>query len=159
MRTNLKSANSFVFIGVVILGLMPISPSCINEENQMESGLLTISEENNPSYFSDLFNIEKTIKLKTTDSCLINIVFKVEITDNLIFAFSGNQVFAFDYSGNFIHKIGKMGKGPNEMLNPLILIWHTIKSKLLFGIIREVNLISSNWMALYVKVSILRQKE
>ncbi|MDX8339747.1 6-bladed beta-propeller [Draconibacterium sp. IB214405] len=102
--------------------------------------LIEISTEKNPISFSNIFNIDEVINLETTDSCLINVIFKVELTDENIFILSNNQVYCFDRRGNYICKIGKLGNGPNEMIKPSdfdlspnneqLAIWDNIRRKL-----------------------------
>jgi hypothetical protein len=112
--------------------------SCI--KTSVEPKEIIISKDEKKAQFSDIFNIDKIIKLDTTDSCLINIIFKVKLTEKNIFVLSSNQVYVFNADGEFISKIGKLGNGPNELLKPSdfclssdneqIAIWDNMKRKL-----------------------------
>lgn len=71
---------------------------------------------NNEILFSDLFADIKYIPLETKIENLISEPSKVRITDSLIFIKNHKPpaLLVFNYSGNFIAKIGREGKGPAE---------------------------------------------
>ncbi|WP_139279658.1 6-bladed beta-propeller [Tangfeifania diversioriginum] len=71
---------------------------------------------NNEILFSDLFADINYIPLETKIENLISEPSKVRITDSLIFIKNHKPpaLLVFNYSGNFIAKIGREGRGPAE---------------------------------------------
>lgn len=61
----------------------------------------------------------KTIKLETTDQCLISSVKQIFLTDNHLFVLNStpSEIFMFDKNGKFVRKIGSRGRGAGEYLN------------------------------------------
>ncbi len=56
------------------------------------------------------------IPLETTDSCLLSDISLVYKAGKDLIITSGNKVFLFDDQGNFIRRIGRKGRGPDEYL-------------------------------------------
>jgi hypothetical protein len=56
----------------------------------------------------------KIIPLQTTDVALLSLIQSVDIVDDRIIVFDGNNVFVFDEKGKYLHKIGRVGHGPGE---------------------------------------------
>lgn len=125
-------------LNVYVILVMTLLSSCNPRTDK--TYLLKVSKEKNLQSLSSILNIDEVIKLETTNSCLLNVIFKVELTDDNIFIFSNNQVYRFNREGKFINKIGKLGNGPNEMIKPSdfdlspnkkqVAIWDNIKRKL-----------------------------
>ena len=77
--------------------------------------------QNDTVYFSDLFNDYHIIPLETRKECLIGQINSIRFCDSKIIILDGRiskSVFIFDLNGNFIRKIGKVGKGPGEYISP-----------------------------------------
>lgn len=75
---------------------------------------------NNKVYYSEIFDSVSIIKLETNPHGLISGISSMKIDDDKIFIFDERQykVFIFNTNGNFITKIGRLGKGPGEMVGP-----------------------------------------
>jgi hypothetical protein len=121
-----------------ILSILCVIISCSNQVNNCEEIVI----ETNNSYFSRAFSVQKVIKLETSPQSLINVIFKIILTDENIYLLSNNRVLVFDLDGKFVKQFGKLGNGPNEMLKPSdfdlspdrqkIAIWDNLK--------REINI-------------------
>lgn len=72
-------------------------------------------------YYSNIFNNVKIIPLETNQKSLIGDIYRINIIDNNIFIldrFNAKSLFIFTKEGEFIRKIGSLGKGPGEYLSP-----------------------------------------
>ncbi|MFW6275280.1 MAG: 6-bladed beta-propeller [bacterium] len=69
--------------------------------------------------FNELIDSLSLIRLETTPTSLFGDITKIEILNDtiIIFDFQNQSVLTFDLKGKFIGKIGKIGKGPEELLN------------------------------------------
>ena len=79
--------------------------------------LLNIKEYSD--FYSNLDSI-KLIKLETSDESLIGTISRIFIVDDLIFVADYSitkSIFAFDFEGNYLYKINKIGGGPGEYQN------------------------------------------
>lgn len=54
------------------------------------------------------------IPLETKPECLIQRIYKVELSDSYIFVQDFNKLLVFDRSGKFVRQIGTSGRGPAE---------------------------------------------
>ena len=107
---------TFYFVIIIIFGCEYTERNSINVNtvdltnsfnNEKKIGLNEIAE-----------NVEY-IKLETNPNCLISRIEKIKIIDNYILIKDRNfkTLLIFDTNGSFIHKIDKVGKGPNEYFN------------------------------------------
>lgn len=72
--------------------------------------------------FSSVFKDFKVVPLETSDKCLIGNISQIEILNDTMYVLDSNiakALFVFDNNGKFIRKIGTVGKGPGEYINPL----------------------------------------
>lgn len=72
--------------------------------------------------FSSIFRDFKIVPLETSDKCLIGNISQIEIFNDTIYVLDSSiakALFVFDNKGKFIRKIGTVGKGPGEYINPL----------------------------------------
>lgn len=102
------------------------------------------------------------IKLQTDSNTIFgrlrNLAENIQFTDSLIFINDGDQLFIFDFKGNFLNKISKKGNGPSEYLkidnffvdkfNKLIIVKSDAQQRLLFynyqnQYVKSVNI--NNW--------------
>ena len=69
--------------------------------------------------FSKHYELEKYIKLESSDSALINDIRKIVFTYDKIFILTWGdaQVMIFDTNGSFLNRISRKGGGPNEYLS------------------------------------------
>jgi hypothetical protein len=75
----------------------------------------------NTVFYTDLFESIKIIPLETNSNCLIGQISEIEIYNDTIYILDKNiakALFMFDKNGNFIKKIGSLGKGPGEYISP-----------------------------------------
>ena len=78
---------------------------------------------NTEDYFlySSIYKNTKTIVLETNESSIIGIMKKMRVYDPYIIvldSYSAKSVFIFDMNGHFIRKIGQVGSGPGEYIQP-----------------------------------------
>jgi len=57
------------------------------------------------------------IPLQTTNNSLIRFINKIETLDNKIFIKSSSEILCFDNKGNFLYKLSKSGRGPEEYMD------------------------------------------
>lgn len=74
------------------------------------------------------------LPLSTSPDCLLGEYIKrIVVTTDRIFIFEfGKGVYRFSKNGNFINKIGRIGKGPGECLKPVDMVLDTIKHHVIF---------------------------
>ncbi|MCF8360951.1 MAG: 6-bladed beta-propeller [Prolixibacteraceae bacterium] len=114
-------ANIFVFLII----------SCTFSNNKKNTGSLkkadiqSINVDNiNPSnkiFFSELFSEIKIVPLETTSNNLIGLISEIKYHNDTIYIFDkkfSKSVFIFSAEGNFISKIGRIGKGVSEYIDP-----------------------------------------
>ena len=71
--------------------------------------------------YSSMYKSIKTIVLETNESCLIGSMNKMRVYDNYIIILDPNiakSVLIFDKNGRFIRKIGGVGQGQGEYIQP-----------------------------------------
>ena len=57
------------------------------------------------------------VKLETNDNCLVGMINKIKIKNNLIFVNdNNNKLFVFNDEGKFLNQIGSVGQGPGELI-------------------------------------------
>lgn len=91
---------------------------CISCTQTKESGIETLTvhlTENNPSIY-DLFSKVELIPLATNDSCLIEDIERITLTEDNMYIFDGRRksLYVFDPDGHFIRRIARKGNGPGE---------------------------------------------
>jgi hypothetical protein len=92
--------------------------------------------------FDDLFDLERVIKLETTDVSTIGYMRQVRYVGGRLIVLDDIQmsVMLFDDQGNFLRAIGRRGKGPGEYSEPTnvyihgseIVVVDTAESQILF---------------------------
>lgn len=65
---------------------------------------------------SELLQSYEYIALETLPNAIIGNVDKLKVFDDKLFVLSENQVFVYDFSGNFLFKIDESSRGPGEYL-------------------------------------------
>lgn len=104
-----------------------ILTSCLNR-SQKSSERKIIEEIN----ISDSYKVDKKgflseiaddisyVRLETDTNCLINKIrdpeSNIQFCEDRIFINDENNLFSFDYTGKFLNKIGRIGRGPGELI-------------------------------------------
>ena len=71
--------------------------------------------------YSSVFDDYKIIPLETTKESLIGKISSIRFCGDYIVILDkniGKSVYVFDLNGKFVSKIGRLGKGPGEYINP-----------------------------------------
>lgn len=70
--------------------------------------------------YEKVFKKTTIIPLETKDNCLISKISQMEINDDKIFILDWklNSLYVFNINGEFLNKIGNIGKGPGEYIRP-----------------------------------------
>lgn len=111
----------YIYILVVCV-LFSCSPSVKNnqsDKNDLVSMDLSKMEERN-LFLDEEGRVKcKLLPLETNSECLIKWIEKIVIDDNYVFVKDMNKkLFVFDLNtGRFLHQIGRMGGGPEELLS------------------------------------------
>lgn len=103
----------------------------------------------NTVFYTDLFESIKIIPLETNSNCLIGQISEIEIYNDTIYILDKNiakALFMFDKNGNFIKKIGSLGKGPGEYISP--------KSFTIDNITRQIKILDEYKVLLFSFVGI-----
>lgn len=67
----------------------------------------------------DIIDTMMVVKLETKKECLIGNPRKIKVISNRIFILDTNSgLFEFNFDGDFVKKIGEIGKGPGEYISP-----------------------------------------
>jgi hypothetical protein len=110
--------------GIIILFLLVSCTSNTNNESRIKDTIVLNIDKilsNNKLLYSNFFNSCKIVPLETNDSCLIGQIDEIHISNNELFILdsrSAKGLFVFNQRGEFIRKIGKLGRGPGEYRNP-----------------------------------------
>lgn len=115
----MRQATTSILIALI---LVVAFASCKNDKKpEIQYKELIFHEINNYPIDSIIdFKKVQTIALQTSDDILISGKYKLKIADNYIFILDQGmgQMYRFDMRGNFLNKIGKIGKGPKEYIKP-----------------------------------------
>ncbi len=112
---DMKIIIGFLFIGLLISGC--------NAENKTNSSLNILEinpiEAQEKVKLSEFVDSVKYIRLQTDSNCVMGRIAKLIIKNKYIYACDVSQmvVFVFDKQGNYVSKLDKRGKGPDEYLN------------------------------------------
>ena len=127
---------TFIYLNIVLSLLTSCSskqkPQQVQDENkQLEKSFYTIDlskdfsgSDNETLLLSDIVEDVEYVKLETTDDCLVagNSYACIFATDEDIYIlnkYKDYKLFRFDRkTGKFISRIGSIGQGPKEMINP-----------------------------------------
>jgi len=96
-----------------------------NKESE-DNGLYVINLDSiryskHPFLYSTIYKNIKTIFLETNDSCLIGDISKIRTCDQHIYILDdriAKSLLVFDMNGRFIRRIGAVGGGPGEFVEP-----------------------------------------
>ena len=111
----------FFFFSIMLI-------SCSSKNNQQELSLdgayYTIdldAEKEDPIPLSSLFKSVRTVILETGEDFLIGNISTIHVFDGHIYILDSRKakgLYVFDMEGRFIRKIGGLGQGPGEYLEP-----------------------------------------
>lgn len=98
-----------------LLGLI----SCEKQQNPVEMEYIAMN--GRESSVVDIFDSIEVIALETSDSSLIGLrITKMEYFDGKLYILnqltSGKNVLCFNESGDFLYRVGQLGKGPGEYM-------------------------------------------
>ncbi len=116
-----------------LLLLIPlIFLSCIQKENNdvIQSNELAFSinlsevehQKDKVFYYSEYFDGYHLVPLETNPDCLIGTIKQIKVNNEYIFVLDNQTkiIYTFLSDGKFKNKIGSIGRGPNEYLDPII---------------------------------------
>ncbi|MGE0089824.1 MAG: 6-bladed beta-propeller [Bacteroidales bacterium] len=111
---------------ICVLIIFIISYSCNNDKAKREKFQLE-SFKIDPGLaqklsIGNIYIDEEKIPLATADTCLVDIISQLHVTNNRFYLLTDNQrVFSFSKQGDLIYLIDKQGKGPAEYVYPMCL--------------------------------------
>lgn len=106
------------------------APKALDEQiGSFPPQLITIEETDSEKVlrFSDFADSLSFIPLEDCHDAIISSADKVEVSKNgdyLIFDFKLKKLVRFDSLGNFLNKIGELGHGPNELIDPITFTYN-----------------------------------
>ena len=108
---------------IPLLLLVSCSSKTHNVSRNKDIIVLNIDKFNidNKLLYSNFFNSCKIIPLETNESCLIGQIDQIHIANDELYILdsrSAKSLFVFTKNGEFIRKIGKLGRGPGEYTDP-----------------------------------------
>ncbi len=120
-RNVLQTSIKFILIFFILIFIYQCKNSNKKEGYKRTKcgGIILHATVNNDSLsFNEIIDTFKLIRLETTPNSLFGDITKLEILNDtiIIFDIKNQLVFTFDLDGNFLGKIGTIGKGPNEIL-------------------------------------------
>lgn len=106
-----------------MLFLVSGSSKTINVSRNKDIIVLNIDKlsSDNKLLYSKFFNSCKIIPLETKESCLIGQIDQIHVANDELYILdsrSAKSLFVFTKKGEFIRKIGNLGRGPGEYTNP-----------------------------------------
>lgn len=116
-RTSFKLSSWILFLILLI--------SCKNKPSNEVTDQIILSIDSlinqNPIKYSDIFSDFHIIPLETKDDCIFSYISNIKIVDSVIYlldSYGTKSVYLFSLNGDFLSKICKIGRGPEEYLNP-----------------------------------------
>ena len=116
-----------------------------NEENVLFTIYLdNLLKNEDILFFSSLFNGIKTITLETNENCMIGRINKIRVFNKFIYILDSQvskSLLVFNTEGHFIMKIGTIGIGPGEFVEPSDFTIDTEKNiiYILDGYAQQIN--------------------
>ena len=115
---NIKEFYISIFLLLILLNGCKQSSSDTNQEGALIR--ITIEDpekENDILYLSHYFKEAQVVPLETKAECLLGEIKKIEMDDNLLFVqdYTGKGIYCFNMEGKFLHHIGTLGNGPDEL--------------------------------------------
>ena len=115
--------HKFFLIVLCLLSLYACSTNIQKELSLNENCfVIDLDKNNEPSIpLSNYYKSVKTIILETNKDCLLGMVTEFQAFDGFMYVldmFVSKSLFVFDMDGRFIRKIGNMGGGPGEYIQP-----------------------------------------
>ncbi len=108
-----------LYIRILLLGIILLFSSCKSEEI-IAPHIIPIDLSNNKVNCMDstYFINFKEVRLQSSKNAVVNQIGKIMEIDNKIYIFDSelNQIVVFDYCGNYIKTINKVGRGPGEYI-------------------------------------------
>ena len=101
----------FIIVAVTVFA------SCRKESSEIPAIFIDISRESK-AYLSEIAEKVDMVKLETTENSLIQEIRDVGILSDHYFIHHGtySEVLMFDLTGQFIKKVGQIGRGPGEYI-------------------------------------------
>lgn len=101
---------------ILWMGLSFLVSACHESPQKNEIGEKILFERSEVIGMADLFGNRKYVPLETKDDCLLMEITQLLCTRDKIFIFDlySQTIFVFDYAGQFLHKLHRVGQGPGE---------------------------------------------
>lgn len=107
---------AYMIMTAFFLGSCTSSNTHVEDFYSTESVITCHSLEVNKDYTEFMKDVS-FVPLETTDESIIGYITQIEFTDSFIFVNADRKkILQFDRDGNFIQRIGSLGKGPMEYL-------------------------------------------
>lgn len=122
-----------------IIGLTTVSDSLRTITVKGEENLIRLELPDLNNSGSELINTGDLIDsvwyvpLETNEEVVIKGVDKIELYDDKIFVLDNQQksVLLFDANGKFVRRVGQVGRGPQEYINPINITIDTFRNQLM----------------------------
>jgi len=90
----------------------------LQAQSDLKVKTIKVHDFRNSVLLSDLFTTIEYLPLETNANCYLSYPVQIEIFDSLIFIqdHREDQIFTFSMNGKFRNSIGKIGKGPGELI-------------------------------------------
>lgn len=106
---------------IIAFLVLAICCSCASDQLLYKNYELSLKDSSEKTLkFSDVFTPTDIIQLETSDSCILQHIYKIASSDGLYYVLGKNEddaVFVFNGQGEFIRKIGEQGRGHGEYNN------------------------------------------
>ncbi len=98
-------------------------PKKASEDNELIVLDIDSYPDNNKLNYSNFFSSRKIVPLETNSDCYIGQIDQIYVANDMIFvldSYYSKSVFVFTTNGEFIRKIGNLGRGPGEFKAPSV---------------------------------------
>lgn len=103
------------YLLVIIFIYSGCDSSDTTSDTDLETIKVEVSEIKEEVDITPIVRNIKNIQLETSEECLLRLIRKIDIYDNKVFVLDiKDGLFVFDFEGDFLYKIGTIGKGPGE---------------------------------------------
>ena len=106
----------FIFF-ILLIGGCVSSNEDVNKENSFKYRISLKDAVVDEFNYDDLIDSIFIVRLEMNESCLLKEIKKVVFHKNTCFVLDEMGVYAFSLSGDFIQKIGAIGRGPGEYIS------------------------------------------
>lgn len=113
--SSIKSHFLSLHVAILFAAICMCLVSCRHTESAKDISEISI-DVNQRSDAATIFSGYKYIPLETTDNSILGEIKSLDVSDSLIAAQCGDEIYLFDHNGKYINTINRKGHGPEEYI-------------------------------------------